>query len=363
MNRKIILLLFCVSALIMYSCEGFRHGINKTWIEFQHNYCLINAKTAADSAACDRYYEQDLDEENERHDKAKEHQKEIDNCESFQFSVLKIWGYSDKEAKEGTKTIKKGHGNNRDFSFDCNEAISELIEKGYTDKTGREVFAIALPEFGLSSSTATNAIKSYYEDELYIDDRNPYHSKDPVSECFGNIRIGNSIRVTKALLIEMGLLDEDEVDDEVDDEGDDEGNEDENPPTNPESPTLDPNEPTDAYQIEVDAISKMAISQYEFNEFTLSLEQKQELDEVVAFMKKWPKDTITIVGHTCDIGSNESNIIVGMRRAYNAKEYLMSQGIQFRRIKVESKAASFPCVSNETEEGRLQNRRITFTIN
>ena len=210
--------MFCVSALIMYSCEEVRHGLNTSWIEFEHNYCLINAKTAADSAACDRYYEQDMDEENDRHDKAKDTQNEINNCEKFQKSVLQNWGYSDEEAKEGAKTIKKGHSNGRDFSFDCNEAISELIKKGYTDKIGTQVFAEALPKFGLSSSAATNAIKSYYDDELYVDNRNPYQPKDPVSKCFATIRIGNNISVTKELLIEMGLLDEDEGDDEGDDQ-------------------------------------------------------------------------------------------------------------------------------------------------
>lgn len=136
----------------------------------------------------------------------------------------------------------------------------------------------------------------------------------------------------------------------------------------PEKPQKDsvfeqPKPVVNTYQVEVDEINKTAVSQYKYLGHKLTDEQKSELDKIVSFMNKWPNAKVTIVGHTCSIGKHEDNLRLGLRRAHQAKLYLIEQGIDEGRISEESMAAEFPCANNDTEEGRLQNRRITFVIN
>lgn len=119
----------------------------------------------------------------------------------------------------------------------------------------------------------------------------------------------------------------------------------------------------DPYETELKEISNTAISRYGYLGHKLTDEQKSELDKIVTFMNKWPNAKVTIVGHTCSIGKHEDNLRLGLRRAHQAKLYLMEQGIDENRISEESMAAESPCADNDTEEGRLQNRRITFVIN
>ncbi len=391
MKKKVLItcwgcftLLLCV---LFSSCEAGNHAYNKWKLGLQRDRCLAQAQTVADSSACQESYENDLDAENTRHEEAVNREKEIDACYEFQKDVLNIWGYSEKESKEIAKKLKKkslqtvrtydsendkyvshtvlsDYAKSQDYTFDGGEAITELIMFGCTDNNGLHKFQKELPTFGLSVNDAEKAIKSYYAEGFYEDRdengnyRNPYHSKNSATEYLMHIKIGNDIRVTKKILIDMGLLDEDEGNDEGDDEGDDN----EKTPTNPEPKTPNPIEPTDTYQTEANAISQMVISKYGFNKATLSSEQKQELYGVVAFLKKWPDATVTIVGHTCNIGSDDNNNIVGMRRAQQAKLYITSQGIDESRINEVSKAAEEPCAGNDTEEGRQANRRITFIV-
>lgn len=365
MKKKVLItcwgcftLILCV---LFSSCEAGNHAYNKWKLGLQRDRCLAQAQTAADSSACQESYENDLDAENTRHEEAVNREKEIDACYEFQKDVLNIWGYSENESKEIAKKLKK---KSQEYTFDGGEAITELIMFGCTDNNGLHKFQKELPTFGLSVNDAEKAIKSYYAEGFYEDRdeygnyRNPYHSKNSATEYLMHIKIGNDIRVTKKILIDMGLLDEDEGNDEGNDEGDDN----EKTPTKPEPETPNPIEPTDTYQTEANAISQMVISKYGFNKATLSSEQKQELYGVVAFMKKWPDATVTIVGHTCNIGSDDNNNIVGMRRAQQAKLYITSQGIDESRINEVSKAAEEPCAGNDTEEGRQANRRITFIV-
>lgn len=372
-------MLALVVSLVLCSCEAANQGLNKSLIENDYKNCLARAQTAEDSAACRESYNKRMEEENQSHEEAKNAKKEIDVCESFQETILLTWGYSEKDSKTIAKELRKQSIQNEylsdypkgnDYSFDCSDAIKELLLKGCADKNGVKVFASELPKFGLSSSAADNAINTYYKEELYINSQAPTMYKNPLDICLAQMRTGKGIIVTKELLIKMELLDDDENDelDEVD------GNDvvEEKTPE-PEKNIVDPtthntdreengNTVQGRYHNESVAISNMAISKYRLNEYKLSPQQMQELGAIIAFMKEWPNSQITIFGHTCSIGSDAANEVIGKLRAHQAKKYLVSQGIEDARIEEISKAASEPCASNESESGRLQNRRITFVV-
>lgn len=112
----------------------------------------------------------------------------------------------------------------------------------------------------------------------------------------------------------------------------------------------------------IEKIELSFISNYMFNEVTLTEVQKKELDNIVDYLTSDKSLSIEIVGHTCSIGSEEGNYNVGLQRAMNAKDYLMGKGVDGHRINVISKSYNSPKASNDTHEGRSQNRRITFNV-
>jgi outer membrane protein OmpA-like peptidoglycan-associated protein len=70
-----------------------------------------------------------------------------------------------------------------------------------------------------------------------------------------------------------------------------------------------------------------------------------------------------IVGHTDNVGSDEANEKLGLGRAQSIAKILTNGGIAADRITTASKGKSEPVASNDTDEGRQQNRRVVVSIN
>lgn len=70
---------------------------------------------------------------------------------------------------------------------------------------------------------------------------------------------------------------------------------------------------------------------------------------------------IRIIGHTDSKGSDEYNMKLGMRRAISVRNKLVEFGLDPARvIGVDSMGERQPVATNETDEGRFENRRIEF---
>ncbi len=69
---------------------------------------------------------------------------------------------------------------------------------------------------------------------------------------------------------------------------------------------------------------------------------------------------ITITGHTDSQGSPEANLRLSEARANSVADYFVEQGISRDRIIIVGKGETEPIASNDTEEGRAQNRRVVF---
>ena len=70
---------------------------------------------------------------------------------------------------------------------------------------------------------------------------------------------------------------------------------------------------------------------------------------------------LTIIGHTDSKGSDAYNMALGMRRAVAVRDKLLEFGLNPARILgVESRGESEPIATNDTPEGRFENRRIEF---
>lgn len=99
---------------------------------------------------------------------------------------------------------------------------------------------------------------------------------------------------------------------------------------------------------------------YELNESKLTKENIKLLDKFAAYLKLNVQDSFEIGGHTDNIASKDFNLKLSDKRAELVKEYLVSKGIDGKRIKIKAYWYSQPLAGNDTEEGRAKNRRVNF---
>jgi OOP family OmpA-OmpF porin len=103
--------------------------------------------------------------------------------------------------------------------------------------------------------------------------------------------------------------------------------------------------------------------------FPYNSTEKERDPKVDAYLKelceknKATTSTFSVVGHTDDVGSSESNLDFGAARAKSVAKILGSNGIATTRITTNSKGESEPVAPNDNEEGRHQNRRVVITVN
>lgn len=74
------------------------------------------------------------------------------------------------------------------------------------------------------------------------------------------------------------------------------------------------------------------------------------------------KDQAILTGHTDADGSEEYNVQLGLERAMEFKDHLISLGVDSTQISVQSKGKSMPLADNSTEEGKQKNRRVEIHI-
>jgi len=91
-------------------------------------------------------------------------------------------------------------------------------------------------------------------------------------------------------------------------------------------------------------------------------ESHDELDLVVSFLQANPKVVIDLSGHTDNRGVHSHNVRLSQQRVNKVKDYLVSRGISAKRVMGKGYGGTKPIASNETEESRMLNRRVEFTI-
>lgn len=101
---------------------------------------------------------------------------------------------------------------------------------------------------------------------------------------------------------------------------------------------------------------------FDFNKSELSDAAKQSLKDFAQKMADMPETDITIWGHTDNIGTEAANQSVSQKRANAVKDFLASQGIAADRLLAEGKSFNMPVATNDTADGRAQNRRVEVYI-
>lgn len=88
----------------------------------------------------------------------------------------------------------------------------------------------------------------------------------------------------------------------------------------------------------------------------------KSLDELATFMKRKITMVIEIAGHTDNVGSAENNLGLSQKRAETVRNYLITKGVLPTRITAKGYGQNEPVATNDTENGRQQNRRTEVRI-
>lgn len=116
-------------------------------------------------------------------------------------------------------------------------------------------------------------------------------------------------------------------------------------------------------KVEGDHIIIDEMIQFEYDSAEIKSESHAVLDDVVKVMQENPQiEQLDIVGHTSSEGSVKHNNKLSTDRAASVKQYLIDKGVDAGRLISEGKGPSEPVASNDTEEGKVANRRVEFKI-
>lgn len=99
---------------------------------------------------------------------------------------------------------------------------------------------------------------------------------------------------------------------------------------------------------------------YDFDSADLTEAARSLLLAKVPVLQAQPTAHVRITGHTDDRGSSEYNLALGLRRAAEAKAFLVNNGIDAGRLSITSMGAEQPAVQGDNEEAWSRNRRSEF---
>jgi outer membrane protein OmpA-like peptidoglycan-associated protein len=101
---------------------------------------------------------------------------------------------------------------------------------------------------------------------------------------------------------------------------------------------------------------------FEFDKATIRGDAAPVLDEAAGLLRDEGEINVAAEGHTDEIGTEEYNKRLSQRRADAVRGYLVGKGINGKRIATEAFGESRPVASNDTAEGRAQNRRVELRV-
>lgn len=101
---------------------------------------------------------------------------------------------------------------------------------------------------------------------------------------------------------------------------------------------------------------------FDFDKFDLLPASQVELTRLVDLLKKNAKMKIEIGGHTDNKGAKEYNQLLSENRAKSVYNYLIQNGIDKSRLSYKGYGLTLPIDTNETEQGRANNRRTEFKV-
>ncbi len=101
---------------------------------------------------------------------------------------------------------------------------------------------------------------------------------------------------------------------------------------------------------------------FDFDKATIRSESANELDRLIKLLTDNPGIRIELGSHTDSKGSDAYNMKLSQQRSESVVTYLIGKGIAASRLEAKGYGETVPIASNDTDDGRQQNRRTEFKI-
>jgi peptidoglycan-associated lipoprotein len=117
--------------------------------------------------------------------------------------------------------------------------------------------------------------------------------------------------------------------------------------------------PDEGYPILTEEVSSDRVF-FDYDSAALRPDARATLDEIAAWLFKYPKMFVYIEGHCDERGTREYNLALGERRAQAVANYLGAAGVDPSRMQTISYGKERPEVMDSDESAWAQNRRAVF---
>ncbi|MCB1917462.1 MAG: OmpA family protein [Rhodocyclaceae bacterium] len=116
---------------------------------------------------------------------------------------------------------------------------------------------------------------------------------------------------------------------------------------------------TEDNQLKLDIPSDVS---FDVGKAAIKPEMRPILSRFAETLHQNPSTTVRIIGHTDSTGSDGVNDPLSARRAASARDFLVDRGVDAGRIAIAGRGSRQPVASNETAQGRAQNRRVEIYV-
>ncbi|UCD86162.1 MAG: peptidoglycan-associated lipoprotein Pal [Deltaproteobacteria bacterium] len=109
-------------------------------------------------------------------------------------------------------------------------------------------------------------------------------------------------------------------------------------------------------------ISQLSTVYFDFDEYILTEEARETLNENAEWLREHPGAKIQIEGHCDERGTVEYNLALGQKRAESTRDYLVTLGIDNKQMSTISYGEEVPADPDHNEQAWVKNRRAEFVI-
>jgi len=101
---------------------------------------------------------------------------------------------------------------------------------------------------------------------------------------------------------------------------------------------------------------------FDTNRHEIKPDFRSILDQFATTLQDNPATWVTIIGHTDSTGNDAINNPLSVNRAASTRDYLVARGVAISRISIDGRGSREPVASNDTVDGRAQNRRVEIYV-
>ena len=101
---------------------------------------------------------------------------------------------------------------------------------------------------------------------------------------------------------------------------------------------------------------------FETGSASLTAASREQIRNIAAILRAYPNTQVTVGGYTDNVGAEPANVDLSRMRADSVMNALRQSGVATDRMQARGYGSQNPVASNDTEEGRDRNRRVTLTV-